>query len=334
MSTPIRWGILGTGAIAKKFVCGLQSVPDAELAAVGSRKQETADAFAHEFGFARAHASYEALAADPDVDVIYVSTPHQLHRENTLLCLEHRKAVLCEKPFSINAVEARKMVQRAREQNVFLMEAMWTRYIPAIVQTMKWIQEGKIGQPRMVLADFGFRAEVKPEWRLFSPAYGGGSLLDVGVYPISFASMVFSGSPSTVTGAANLGETGVDEQAGIVLMYPGGKLAVLASGIRTDTPHDAHVLGETGSIRVHAPFWCATTATLTLKDEQPVAFQQPHQANGYEYQALEVMRCLREGKKESDGMALAETITIMETMDRLRAQWGLTYPMETSTPVC
>jgi predicted dehydrogenase len=236
--------------------------------------------------------------------------------------------VLCEKPFAIHARDAQKMTARARAKKVFLMEAMWTRFLPAMLQAKQWIKEGRIGEPRMVMGDFGFRADIDSEGRLFSPEFGGGSLLDVGVYPISFASMVFGGEPVAVTGAAHLGKTGVDEQAGYVLTYEAGRLAVLASGIRTETPYDAYVLGTDGMIRMHSPFWCTTTATLTQPGQEPVVFTKPHQQNGYEYQAMEVNRCIRAGELESPGMPLDETIVIMQTMDRLRAQWGLKYPMD------
>lgn len=328
MSKDIRWGILGTGAIARKFATGLTSIPDARIVAVGSRKQETADAFASEFAAPRAHASYEALAQDTEVDVIYISTPHQLHCENTLLCIDHGKAVLCEKPFAINAREARRMVESARAKRVFLMEAMWTRFLPATRQCRKWIEEGRIGEPRMVMADFGFRADMHAEGRLFNPAYGGGSLLDVGIYPVSFASMIFGGKPASITGTAHLGRTGVDEQAAYVLGYNSGRLAVLSSAVRTETPHHAYVLGTDGMIHMHAPFWCTTKATLTVPAHEPVEFSQPHQGNGYEYQAMEVMRCLRAEDIESPDMPLDESILLMEIMDNLRAQWGLKYPME------
>ncbi len=328
MTKPVRWGILGTGAIAKKFATGLKTVADARVAAVGSRKQETADAFAGEFGADHAHASYEALVRDPGVDVIYIATPHQLHCENTLLCLDHGKAVLCEKPFAINAGDVKRMVDLARAKNLFLMEAMWTRFLPAIVQARKWIAEGRIGEPRMVMGDFGFRADIATETRLFNLEFAGGSLLDVGVYPISFASMVFGGAPVSVTSGVHLGQTGVDEQAGYVLTYDGGRLAVLASGIRTNTPQDAYVLGKDGMIRIHPPFWCTTSATLTREGHEPVLFAQPHHGNGYEYQAREVMRCVRAGEPESPEMPLDESVVIMQTMDRLRSQWGLKYPME------
>ena len=329
MNAAIRWGILGTGAIAKKFVTGLKSVPDAQIAAIGSRKQDTADAFAKEFGASKAHASYEALASDPEVDAIYVSTPHQLHCVNTLLCLDHGKAVLCEKPFAINTREAQQMVSRAREKKRFLMEAMWTRFLPAMAQARKWIAEGRIGEPRMVMADFGFRGDLNADSRLFAPEYGGGSLLDVGIYPLSFASMIFGGKkPHAITGSAHLGATGVDEQAAYVLTYDAGRLAVLASAVRTETPYDAYVLGTEGRIQLHSPFWCTTKATLKIGENEPTVFEQPHQGNGYEYQAMEVMRCLRAGETESPGMPLAESIVLMETMDVLRAQWGLKYPMD------
>lgn len=220
------------------------------------------------------------------------------------------------------------MVSLARQKNLFLMEAMWTRFLPAMVQAKAWIAEGRIGEPRMVMGDFGFRADMNVESRLFNPEYGGGSLLDVGVYPVSFASMVFNGEPVAATGAAHIGQTGVDEQAGYVLTYDKGRLAVLASGVRTETPHDAYVLGTDGMVRMHSPFWCTTTATLTRHGHEPVLFSQAHQGNGYEYQAMEVMRCLRAGETESPDMPLGESILIMQTMDRLRAQWGLKYPME------
>lgn len=328
MGDMVRWGILGTGVIAKKFAKALKALPDAELSAVGSRAAETAEGFAREFGVKRAHASYEELATDAGVDVVYVSTPHHLHCENTLLCLRHGKAVLCEKPFAINAREARRMADEARNRRLFLMEAMWTRFLPAITQARAWMASGAIGDARMVIADFGFRAEINPQGRLFNPAFGGGGLLDVGVYPISLASFVFGGAPVDVTGAAHIGETGVDEQAGIVLRYRGGELAVLACGVRTETPHDAYILGSGGSIRLHAPFWCTTRATLRVKDEEAVEFVQEHLANGYEYQAMEVARCLRNGATESSVVTLDESVSILETMDRLREMWGLRYPME------
>ena len=193
-SETIHWGILGPGSISHQFATGLQSVPAAKLLAVGSRFQEKADAFADKFGAPKRHGSYEALAADPDVHVIYIATPHPQHKDAALLCLEHGKAVLCEKPFTVNAKEAEEVIASARAKDLFVMEAMWSRFFPAMAHVRKLIADGAIGEARMLQADFGFRAGVNPESRLFNLAYAGGGLLDVGVYPISLASMLF-GAP-------------------------------------------------------------------------------------------------------------------------------------------
>jgi predicted dehydrogenase len=327
MADKIRWGILGTGTIAHKFATGLSVLPDAELAAVGSRSQAAADRFADTYHVPRRHASYEALAGDPGVDVIYISTPHPMHKPNSLLCLEAGKAVLCEKPFTINAAEAREMIDLASSKKLFLMEAMWTRYIPLVVRLRQMLAEGVIGEVRLLVADLGFHFEFDPHHRLFAPELGGGALLDVGVYPISFASMIF-GQPSQVTGLAWLGQTGVDEQTAITLGHEQGQLAVLYASIRTETPTEVILLGSEGSIRVHAPIYCPRRMTLSRRGRPDETIELPFEGNGYNYEAVEVMRCLRSGLLESEVMPLAETLTIMQTMDQLRAQWGLTYPME------
>lgn len=328
MDRPIRWGILGTGNIAKQFARGLAVIPDAELLAVGSRSAATADAFADAFGVPRRYATYEELAADADVDVVYISTPHPMHAPNTLLCLKAGRHVLCEKPFAVNTREASEMVRTARERKLFLMEAMWTRFLPVVAQAREWLRDGRIGEPRMVLADFGFRAGWDEESRLLNREMGGGALLDVGVYTVSFASMVFGTPPDRVSGLADIGATGVDEQAGMVLGYPGGALAVLSTAVRTNTPHHAYILGTEGSIHIHPPFWHATQATLALSGDRNETVELPYEGNGYNCQALEVMRCLRAGLLESPVMPLDESLAIMQTMDRIREQWGLRYPMD------
>lgn len=327
MTDKIRWGIIGTGNIANQFARGLQSVKDAELVAVGSRNQESADAFADTYGAPNRHPSYEALAADPEVDAVYISTPHSYHKDNTILCLNAGKAVLCEKPFAINYTEAKEMVDLARERGVFLMEAMWTRFLPAIVKIRELLAEGVLGEIRMFTADFGFNARPNPEHRLFNPAMGGGALLDVGIYPISFASMLF-GKPESIVSVANLGETGVDEEANILLRYEDGQVANCMTTIRLSTPNAATIMGREGRIDIHPRFWYATDFTLRLNGQEPVAYRIPHLGNGYNYEAIEVGNCLRAGKLESDVIPLDETLQIMQTLDELRAQWGLKYPME------
>jgi len=328
MTDKIRWGILGTGKIARKFAAGLAAVPDAALVAVGSRTQDSADRFAGLFRVPHCHGSYEALAADPDVDAVYIATLHPFHAANSLFCLNAGKAVLCEKPFTMNAREAADVIRTARGRKLFLMEAMWTRFLPVVARVREWLRAGAIGEVLMLTADFGFRAEFDRRSRVFDPALGGGALLDVGIYPISFASMVFGGPPDRIASLAHLGQTGVDEEAGIVLGYSGGRLAVLHTAVRVNTPGEACIMGTAGMIRIPARFWCATTVSL-LAGGNEERIEIPLDGNGYNYEAAEVGRCLREGRLESDVMPLDESLSIMQTLDRIREQWGLCYPGET-----
>ena len=324
---PVRWGILGTGNIARQFATGLAAVADAELAAVGSRSSETANSFGERFDIPRRHATYEDLAADPEVDAVYVSTLHPMHRDNSILCLEAGKAVLCEKPFTINARQADDVIAVARERGVFLMEAMWTRFLPAVVKVRQWLDEGAIGEVRMVQADFGFRSGFNPQGRLFSPDLGGGALLDVGIYVLSFASMVLGPHPEAVESTAEIGATGVDEQSAFLLRYADGQIAVLSCAVRTSTPAEARIIGTEGRIHLHGPFFRATTITLTSGDNE-THLDLPLEGNGYNYEAREVGDCLRAGRLESDTMPLGETRAVVDLMDRIRAQWGVKYPME------
>jgi predicted dehydrogenase len=327
MTKKIRWGILGTGRIAGEFAQGLSVLADAELVAVGSRTQEAANLFADKFNVARRHASYEALANDAEVEVIYISTPHSLHAENTLLCLQAGKAVLCEKPFAINAAQTQQMVDLARQKKLFLMEAMWTRFLPVLVKVRELLAQGAIGQVRMLAADFGFRTDFNPQGRLFNPDLGGGALLDVGIYPVALASMVL-GAPNRITGLAHLGQTGVDEESAFILGYPQGQLAVLYTAVRTSTPQEATLMGDKGQLRIHSPWWKPTKLTLAVAGQPEQVFDLPFSGNGYNYEAEEVGRCLRAGKLESDLIPLNETLSMMQTLDELRRQWGLKYPME------
>lgn len=326
MPETIRWGILGPGNIAAKFAEGLKSADHAELVAVGSRSLDRANEFADRFGASKRHDSYDALAGDPDVDAIYVATPHPFHKANSILCLEAGKAVLCEKPFTINRAEAEAVVSVARDRGIFLMEAMWTRYLPVMQQVREWIAEGAIGDVRMITGDFGFRAGFNPESRAFDPALGGGGLLDVGIYPISFARMIVGRPPTGIAARAEIGATGVDEQAAVILDYD-GILAVCACGVRTTTPQEAQVWGTDGRIVVHAPFWQGSKATLVSKGNEETV-DRPFKGNGYTHEAEEVGRCLRAGEKESGLMPLDESIELMGTLDDIRAQWGMKYPME------
>ena len=322
MAETIRWGILGPGNIARKFAKGLQVLRDAELVAVGSRAQERADEFGDEFDVPHRHPTYEALAEDPDVDIVYVATPHPLHARCSRLCLEGGKAVLCEKPFTLNVRQAEELAALARERRLFLMEGMWTRFWPLMGRVREMLAAGTIGEPRMLHVDFCFRSAWNPEGRLLNPDLGGGSLLDVGVYCMALAFMVFR-EPAEITGLADIGETGVDEQAAWVLRYKGGELALCSSAVRTSTPNEANIFGTDGGICIHSPWWQPREMDV---GGESASF--PLEGNGFNYEAAAVVQCLREGKTECEVMPLDESIAIMRAMDTLREQWGLTYPME------
>lgn len=302
-------------------------MPDAELTAVGSRSADAAAAFASLHGASRPHGSYAALANDPDVDIVYVATPHACHYANARLCLEAGKAVLCEKPFTLNAAQARDLVRLARERQLFLMEAMWTRFLPAMTEARRIIADGTIGEVRFLTADFGFHKAFDPRHRLFDPALGGGALLDVGIYLASLASMLF-GPPTQIQSLAHIGASGVDEQAALLFGYEGGRFAQLTAAITANTPQEATIVGSAGSIRLHAPWWRVTGFTLTADGRPPEIIDSPFLGNGYTHEAIEAMRCLRVGAIESPLLPLDETVAVIETLDRVRADWGLRYPDE------
>ena len=327
MVNPIRWGILGTGWIANEFAQGLMRLPDAELVAVGSRTIESAQRFAELYGIPRRHAGYEALARDTHVDVVYVATPNPMHREHTMLCLEAGKPVLCEKPFALNAREAEDMIRFAREKKLFLMEAMWGRFFPLMGELRTLLAQGAIGDVQILAADLCFHFDFDPSDRRYDPNLGGGALLDLGVYLVSLASMIM-GPPSRIGGLGHLGETGVDEQAGIVLDYEEGQVSTLFTSVRVDSPVEAAIIGTGGRIRLH-PMWIhPNRLTLSVAGQEPTTIERPYDGNGYQFEAAEVMRCLRAGKLESGLMPLDETLSIIQTMDAIRAQWGLKFPGE------
>ncbi|MYG08361.1 Gfo/Idh/MocA family oxidoreductase, partial [Candidatus Poribacteria bacterium] len=323
----VRWGILGPGGIAHKFADALKAIPDAEIIAVGSRDLQRSDAFADTFDVPHRHGSYVELANDPEVDAVYVATPHPYHKACAMLCLEAGKAVLCEKPLTVDAKQAEVLIACARKHKQFLMEAMWTRFIPVMVKVREWLADGVIGEPRMLTADFGNRVELTAEnmkGRLFALELAGGAMLDIGVYTVSLAFMVF-GAPTQIKSLAHIGETGVDEQAAVLLSYDAGQIASLSCAITTRTSQDARIFGTKGAI--HIPnFSRATSATLEVFGKEPRQIEIPFTDNGFEYQVLEVINCLRSGKLESDVMPLDESLSIMQTMDVARAQWGLAYP--------
>ena len=322
----VKWGIMGPGGIAHKFAKSLISIENAELTAIGSRNVDRAEEFAAKYGAKHFYGSYEELVQDKEVEIVYVATPHSAHFETAMLCLKAGKAVLCEKPFTINATQAQLLVKTARECGVFLMEAMWTRYLPAITKVRELLAANSIGKVRMVKADFGFRADLNPDGRLFNPNLGGGALLDVGIYTLSFTAMILGVKPQNVISAAHIGITGVDEQCTFTLSYEGGELAVLSASVRTHIPNDALILGTDGYIKI-PEFWHGSSFELNINGKSEM-FNLPYLSNGYTHEAQEAMECLVDGRLESSIMPLDETIELMRILDGIRCQWGLKYPQE------
>lgn len=324
MDKVIRWGILGTGQIARALAFALQEVAGAKLVAVGSRGSAGAEKFGREFGVARCHASYQALADDPEVDVVYIATPHAMHAENALMCLNGGKHVLCEKAFAMNRREAVEVVELARRKGLFLMEAMWSRFLPAIGEVKRIIASGEIGQVAQIQSDFGFAPAVGPEHRLRNRELGGGALLDIGIYPLSLSAF-FLGPVESVQAIAEIGPTGVDEQTAFSLRHQGGGVSSCLCSTRAHSPTEMTISGALGHIRIHNRFFQAQTLTIETVDGKARTVEFPHIGSGYAYEVVEVMRCLRAGLAESPLMPPDETLALMGILDTIRAQIGLAY---------
>lgn len=327
MTEKLKWGILATGGIAEKFAKDLVYTENGECYAVGSRNIDNAEKFAEKIGASKAYGTYQELAEDPEVDVIYVATPHPYHKENILTCLRAGKAVLSEKPFTVNADELEELIVFAREKKLFLMEAMWTRFLPSIRKVRAWIAAGDIGEVKLVKADFGFRADWDPEWRLLNIKLGGGALLDAGIYPVSFASMILGANPEKIMSTVDIGETGVDERFSLLLKYKGGKTASLNGAIRLSLTNEATIHGTKGYIRIPS-FLNSKEAYLHVDNEEVVSFIDEREAEGYKYEAEEVGHLLQKGQLESDIIPLNQSLEIMKLMDKIREQWDLKYPFE------
>ena len=359
--TNVRWGILGTGFIAGEFARGLQSVADASLVGVASRNGDNARAFAKVFQVKTAYDSYEQLVQASDIDVVYIGTPNQTHKDLCILALEAGKPVLCEKPFTLNATEAKAVIEVARRQQLFCMEAMWMRFMPLIQRVKTAIATGTIGDVKMLTADFGYPFAYDPNSRFFQPEFGGGALLDRGVYGLSLAYYLL-GEPLNVVAQSAIAPSGVDAQSAILLNYPQGKLAVLTQSLATYSSNQATIMGTAGKICLDELFikpekmsitkfsqlsqsYPSPLIPLSSKQKLIASLKQnslvkrayltlsgllkknetiiePLEGNGYNYEAIEVINCLRNGQQESSVMPLDETLKIMETCDRIRQQWS------------
>ena len=325
MGTKTRWGILGTGNIAGKFADATRYVEDAELAAVGSRSPETAEAFGAKHGIPRRHASYEDLVGDPEVDAIYVATPHNLHHANTLLALEAGKHVLCEKPLAVNAGQATEMIAAARRKGLFLMEAMWTRFLPAWVDIKARLDSGEFGALRSLQADFGIELAYDPKHRLFNPDLAGGALLDLGIYPLSLAFWLL-GKPQATSSWVELAPTGVDQRAAMTLTYGGGRFAQLSTASDIWYMGEATIVTDRKVVRAHRLFLDARSYEVVDFDTTEIV-RKPYE-NGFEFEVRHAGERIAAGQTESEVMSLDESLEIMGAMDALRAEWGVKYPFE------
>jgi predicted dehydrogenase len=323
---PVGWGILTTGKIANAFAQNLALLPDARVSAVGARRLESAQAFAKEYGAPAAYGSYQQLVEDPAVDVVYVASPHALHHEHVMLAFEAGKPVLCEKALTINAGQAEHLVAEARARRLFFMEAMWMRCNPLIRRLQELLATGELGTVQQVRADLGFVVDTPTTDRLLAPGLGGGALLDVGIYPLTFA-YLFLGDPDSVAAAASLSEQGVDLNIALSLAYRTGAVASLSATMTAWSPRTASVATEVGRFDIPAAFHEPTTATWT-SDGHTEAIEEEVIGTGLANEALEVIRCLRAGETESPLVPHEETLALMRLMDRIRADVGVRYPGE------
>ena len=360
MNRIIRWGVLGTGGIARTVARDFRFVQEAELLAVASRELMRAQSFAQRYDIARSYGTYDALLQDNDIDVVYIATPHMRHADDALACIHAGKAVLCEKPFTINAREAQAVIQAARDRGVFCMEAMWMRFTPLIREVKVRVDQGEIGEVTHLTATFGYPLAFDPSSRNFNPELGGGALLDRGIYPLSLTFHLL-GSPASIESEANIGSTGVDMTSHYRLHYHSGAEAVLSSSCEVYQSSEATIRGTAGQIHIHGPFlrphritvrqgvptdghrrqlsrWLTRTRIyqgvkryldkpLSALGGQGDVFQR-FPGRGYQFQFEAVTQSLHAGKLEHDIMPLDETLAIMQAMDEIRQQWGLVYPSE------
>ena len=322
----IRFGMVGHGHISGQFLAAIEVVEGAYVGAVAGRDSGRAQAFAQDRGIAASYGSVGEMLSAEELDAAYICTPHPSHVDAAIACIEAGVAVLVEKPLAPNLEGATRIVTAARDAGVFAMEAMWTRFLPIYEAVRRWVDEGRIGEVRQVTASFGFAAPVMPEHRLFNRDLAGGSLLDVGVYPLTIAHWLYGSHPSEYGVVASVGETGVDEVVSIAALYPGGGLAQLGCATVANLDFSAKIFGTAGSIEIPI-FFAADRAVLRAGGEEETE-EIPHRANGFEYEIQEVVNCVRAGRTESERMPLSLTLEMAGLCDEIRGKIGVVYPFE------
>ncbi|MCJ7666592.1 MAG: Gfo/Idh/MocA family oxidoreductase, partial [Actinobacteria bacterium] len=326
-----NWGIIGPGKIAHLVMAGLQQIPDARLYATASLTPGKAEAFSKQYNAPKWYTSYEELTEDPEVDIIYIATTNQLHMYNTILALNNGKPVLCEKPMAVNAMQVQKMIDAAKKNNLFLMEAMWSRFFPVMYKLRELLAQKVIGDIRVVAGDLSYTVPghdlSDPGLRQFNPDCAGGGLIDCGIYPLAFACMVFGKTPDRVSGLATMTPLNVDAHSVAVVGFEGGGIASIYSGIDAKSGGEAHIYGSKGHIRI-PNFTHADTLEIYPLDQEMEKIVIPYSAPGYQFEMIEVQRCIEEGLLESPLMPLQESLEIAETFDKIRMLWNYKYPFE------
>ena len=320
-----NWGILAPGGIAHKFASDLKLLPNAQLTAVGSRDFGRAKEFANKFGFERAYGSYEELAQDPDIDIVYIASPHIGHYAHSMLCLEQGKAVLCEKPVAMNAAQYKMMIVTAKKNKCFFMEALWTRFIPSFMKFKELVDSGAIGKIKLIESDFCFKAPYNAKGRLFNLQLGGGALLDIGIYPV-FMALEMAGQPQNIEAIAIKGKTGVDEKCAVTFTHDREVLSVLFCSIINNGRTETLIHGDKGYIRLNTMWHLPTSIDLLPDNGQPKHFDFDEPGFGYQYEAKHVMECLNEQKIESEIFTWEKSLKLINMLDTLRLKTGITYP--------
>ena len=321
-----NWAILGCGHIANKFCSDLKLLPNANLYATSSRDLQKAIDYRNKYGFEVAYGSYTEMVNDPKVDAVYIATPHAFHREHAILCMNHKKAVLCEKAFAINKREVEEMISCAKENNTFLMEAFWTKFQPSFIKAMEILKSGELGKLQIVRSDFAFNAPFIEERRLYNVNLGGGSLLDIGLYPV-FAALTPLGKPDFIKTFAHFSTTGTEENISILFKYAGGEMANLTSSFSSYSPTQTEYWCEKGYMILNPRWYMPTKITIVKNGEQPQHLNSEHfEGTGYQYEAAHVMQCLDEGKIESEIVTWQNSLDLIETLDRIRQDAGIFFP--------